>query len=87
VISTTSALVRSCCASHSFRNSSLSVLSRSSLSRSGKNDVSTSGFLTKRFFLGGEAGSSSSSANDSLVFSFRFDFLPLDGPLSSVLSS
>jgi hypothetical protein len=62
------------------RSSSRSVLSRSSRSRSGKKDVSTSGFFTKRFFAGGEDGSSS-SAKDSFVFSFRFDFFPLDGPL------
>ena len=80
-----SALSSSCFCSHSCLNCSLSFLSASSRSRSGRNDVSTSGFLRNLARFAADSPfsasgvcredvspspSSSSMANESVVFVF-----------------
>ena len=81
-----SALVSSCLRNHSCRNSSLSRLSCSSLSLSGRKEVSTLGFFLT-FFTDGStsregvfpvdsspSSPSSSTAKDSLAFAVFFLF-------------
>ena len=69
-----SSLIASCLTSHNCRNSSRSLRSASSRSRSGKNSVLTSGFLPSFARLGARSVSSSSSAGSSSAKD-SFDFL------------